>query len=146
MKGLESMNKNCIKELLNKEYFVYIVFRFITITIFVTAAFFLLNLESVGNIYFVVSLYVVAIFLIIKTDKLKVPKLAKCLNKSPFYIRLFVNFLIYIGLGLLVISAITGFKDMNLVYINIALFLFGSGLYFYICKRNKIFEKKDSDV
>jgi hypothetical protein len=26
------------------------------------------------------------------------------------------------------------------------LFIFGVSIYFYICKRNKIFEKKDSDV
>lgn len=57
------MNKNCIKELLNKEYFVYIVFKFLTITTIVLAIYFLLNIESIGNLYFVISLFVVNIFI-----------------------------------------------------------------------------------
>lgn len=146
MKGLEIMNKNCIKELLNKDYFVYIVFKFLTITTIVLAIYFLLNIESIGNLYFVISLFVVNIFLTITTSRLKTPKLAKCLYKTPIYINIFVGLFIHLGLGLFVISVATGFVHINIVYFSVALFIFGVSIYFYICKRNKIFEKKDSDV
>lgn len=146
MKGLEHMSKSCIKELLNKEYFVYIVFRFLSIVTMVLAVFFLLNFEFVGNIYFVISLFVVSFFFVVATNRLKIPKLAKCLYKTPIYVSLFVGLFIYLGLGLLVISVVTGFKDMNIVYFNIALFIFGTILYFYICNKNKIFERENKDV
>ncbi|WP_418186831.1 hypothetical protein [Aliarcobacter lanthieri] len=140
------MSKLCIKEFLNKEYFIYIIFRFLSIVTMVLAVFFILNLEFMGNIYFVISLFVLSFFFIVVTNRLKTPKLAKCLDKTPINISFFVGLFIYLGLGLLVISVVTGFKDMNIVYFNIALFIFGTILYFYNCKKNKIFEKEDRDV
>lgn len=145
MKGLESMSEKCLTELFSKDYIIYIIFRAISVITMVCAIsmFIYTEINIVFNILFPIFLFIVSIYFTIKTNKLDVPKLAKCLNNSPIYLSTFFNLLIYIGFGLFVISAIRGFEDMNIIYIAIFAFTFGVSIYFYRCKKNKIMKERE---
>lgn len=123
-----------LKEFLTREFFIYIFFKLLSIC-FITISLFSIFFREEKNIFLGGLLFVIGFIFLILTSLTEKPKLATCLDKSGFFISLFVKTCLVVGVSLLALSIVFGFDDLIILS---SILLFGIFSYFFCCKRNMI--------
>lgn len=78
-----------LKELMTREFFMYIFFRLLGIG-FMTISLFSLFFIKEKNIFLGGLLFVIGFIFLILTSLIEKPKLATCLNKNGFFLSFFL--------------------------------------------------------
>lgn len=125
-----------LKELLTKEFFVYIFFKLLSIC-FMTISLFSIFFREDRNIFLGGLLFAVGFIFLILISITEKPKLATCLNKNGFFISLLIKTSLFVGVSLLVLSIVFGFDSLIILS---SILLFGIFSYFFCCKRNMILD------
>lgn len=125
-----------LKELMTKEFFIYIFFKLLSIC-FITISLFSIFFRKEKNIFLGGLLFVIGFIFLILTSLIEKPKLATCLDKCGFFKSLFIKTSLFVGVSLLALSIAFGFDGLIILS---SILLFGIFSYFFCCKRNMILD------
>lgn len=135
-----------MKELITKDYIIWIFLRMLSNGLVVVSIFFFIN-EKESNIYFSILLFILSIPAYIFYYRISPrPKFATCLENRSNFVKIYTNIALNVGFGFFLLVVFLGLEgSVSELYPNIGIlftiFLSGLALYIYSCKKNRIIKK-----
>jgi len=136
-----------LKELLSKEFFVYIILKLISILLMSISLFYLF-FSNKKDVFLGILLFIIGLIFLLLVSLKDKPKLVTCLNKSNFFVSFFVNTSLYLCIVMIGLFFTFDFKetlfDEKIFFIVlIVIFVTSVFAYMYCCKKNKILNQKE---
>ena len=139
-----------LKELMTKEFFIYIFFKLLSIC-FITISLFSIFFREEKNIFLGGLLFVIGFIFLILTSLTEKPKLATCLDKSGFLVSFFINTSLHLCIAMIGLFYTFDFRetlfDEKMFFIVlIVIFATSTFAYLYCCKKNFISKEEKNGV
>lgn len=140
------IRKETVKQLLSKEYFIFMIWRILSLLSMIAALHFLM-IEQINYIPSGIS-FVISFYCIHKYNAIKpIPLLANCLQNASAFVSIYSTLTMTIALAAFVFGLISGFDKLLIsveIFSILCFGLFGSGIWIYIreCKKYGIFKEK----
>ena len=136
-----------IKTLLTTQLLKYITYKASGLVFMILAVWFI-GIREEMNIFLGVTSLFISIYSSYKLTQIKpAPLFTTCLDKSSFYVRLFIPIIFSLGFSFLVGYFIIDFKEemiltqIQFLTVGLTLFIVGLSSYLFCCKRKGLFKE-----